>query len=199
VERRFKFRRFVPPGIVQRIMAELYFDGGNGRQVMISDNLCWRNSFCQYLGNYSVESDRYEKPARILVVLEKIRDHRQQHKESHLRIIGYGLFIHYPSILESLTHYCEVVESKILSKYLGVLQYELTFVCPMCVTKSVPESAVGEFFPDNLRKLDSSEKSVVCDKGCHVALDRLVCSKSGGSLILDPTQSYVQFLKDEVA
>ena len=201
LEYRFSFPNFVPPGLVQRIMGELYLKNLADKTVdrkMVNQNQCWRNAFWQNLRKYNPQRQGYDSE-RILVALEKegTGPMSAPTSVSHLRIIGYGLFVHYPTILHTVTHYTQTVE-EILRNYPGLVQREVHVVCPMCV-KALKDDSVMHVFPFEELKEFADGESVDCKEcGGSIPLDRLIYKGPNSRVAIDPTQSYIQFLEDEV-
>ena len=116
---------------------------------------------------------------------------------SHLRIIGYGLFTHYPTILDSVTQYTETVEH-ILRDYPGLVQREVHVICPSCVKKTMDDNQMHAFPLEDLERFADGERIDCKQCRSRVPLDRLICKGLDSRVRTDPVQSYVQFLEDEV-
>ena len=130
VERRFKFGRFIPPALIQRIQAKLYFGARSTTRVVILSTKCWKNAFCQSQRGIP-EYDGGGNPVQVNIVVRL----ETSAEASLLRIISFGQFIHYQSTLTQLSDYCDAVE-EILQAYPG-LDCERSALCPTCCMDTV--------------------------------------------------------------
>lgn len=189
VENRFKFGNFVPPSLVQRIQAKLYFGASNKRKLIMACNMCWKNAFCQ-LDIGSEGDDGKEEPVYIMVVLESSRN------SSVLRVIGFANFIYHRNLLAQLRDYCAVVDT-ILELYPGLASCEdMTTLCPTCTMASRPGEEIREFSKTALSSASSTTRFVLCEGGHYVPLSRLIFID--GSEEQEPTLSYIEYLHAEI-
>eukprot|EP01038_Epipyxis_sp_PR26KG_P004693 gene4693-6591_t len=176
LERRLKYTRFVPSGIIPRIIARMHSKHGyilkssSQLQSSSNSNKCWRTMFIQeygdctvwvmagYFDNLMYDMDDYDNnnSNNNRNNNNNNNNNKTQKKSFQLRIISYGFIFDIQSVIESLDIYCSVIND-IMDEYRGISQLATVTLCPICLMKQYSE----EKYHHNFNRLQGSIVSYI--------------------------------------
>lgn len=146
LERKFVLGTFVPPGLMQRIMAKTFFQFGSDPSARHnptqSSKNCWKNAFFQ-----SFQSGR-TSIIDVWVWLEVDKGFGGQ-----VKIAGFGNLFSSQAVVAYLDFYCGAI-SEILFTFPELCSVNFISLCPVCATlHQRPDGQCGVFTNSDLRKL----------------------------------------------
>ena len=182
LEYRYAMPGFIPPGLMENIMAKMYFNSSLSETVA---KQCSRNRFFQQyvtpnLGNI-----------KVLIMLDR-ESACESKPTTILRIIGIGTALAAQLVLDHLRIFDNVV-SQTLDNYYGICNSERLTICPLCVLAQRDFADCGTYNQYHIDALDSSllrltthsDKTarnswrrckIPCSKhGCEVSPELLTC------------------------
>lgn len=139
MERRFRLQRFLPPGLIPRIIACSYQytkERPTASRYAGALNQCWKSAFSQRHG-------------AVLIWLW-LEDNTALHEDfekvdrASIRVVGFGNYFGAKVIVEWLEKYCTAV-THVLKEFPGLCHLSQTIVCPTCLMSQFEEDECGEF------------------------------------------------------
>ena len=191
-QRVYEFYSFIPPGLIQKLVARVYFENN----IKPDENKIWKNAFSQMILNSKSENGKCA-----LAYMTAFLDSDAAVKKLILTV--YGSCMDYSDLLKNLDRYCTIVTS-ILDNYCGFSAFLLLAPCPFCDLRT--SRTDGEFvlsFDHYRRRFilenDRTDQSPIshCIKGCVVPKNMLI---AGHSLYM-PTpvlELRNRYLEDEI-
>lgn len=208
LEYRYVMPGFVPPGLMENIMAKMYFNTSLSETVV---KQCSRNRFFQ----------RYITPnlgdIKVLIMLDRECVYQSQ-PITILRIIGIGTALAAQLVLTHLRVFDNVV-TQTLDNYYGVCNSERQTICPLCVLAQRDIADCGTYSLHHIDALDASllrltshssktarnswrQYKLPCSKhGCEVNPELLTCIPRELIEHLSPQQrseNMLEFFMEEV-
>ena len=145
LERKFILDRFVPPGLMQRIMAKTFFQFGTDptakHNPSPSAKNCWKNAFFQ-----SFQSDVFSV-IDIWVWLQAGKG-----LGGEIRIAGFGNIFVSQQVLAYMDRYSSAI-TEILSTFPGLCCVTEVALCPVCTMHQRAEEQCGIFTAREIQRL----------------------------------------------
>lgn len=195
MERRFRLQRFVPPGLIPRIIACSY-NYVKERPIASRHpnalNQCWKSAFSQKHGAVHIWLWLEDKVVATL-------DEFGRADRATIRVVAFGNFFGAKSIVGWLDKYCTAV-IHVLKDFPGLCHLSQAIVCPTCIMSQHDEDDCGEFsYTELLNELEDNHpkaegcctdfddirfehKQAMCDKRqCMIPFELLVSNPHKGS------------------
>lgn len=144
MERKFRLQRFVPPGLIPRIIACSYQyvkEKPMASRHPGALNQCWKSAFSQKHGNVHIWlwlDDRTNSDYNL-----------REGDRATIRIVGFGNFSGAKGIVEWLDKYCTAV-AHVLKEFPGLCHLSQSIICPTCIMSQHDEGDCGEFSCEEL-------------------------------------------------
>lgn len=189
--RKFNLLRFVPPGLIPRIIACAYRFIGRApiaSRQSSATNQCWKTVLSQL--HSSVHVWLWLEDYSELLNQKILEDESSNSKvvvKACIKVVGFGS--NEKNIIQWLDKYCAAV-SLVLKEFPGLCCFSLKTVCPTCILVEVYDEDCGEFDDHDLRnELDCytrmlkmmkdvvkfEDRSLICpSRGCPIPLNLLI-------------------------
>lgn len=158
LDRKFVLEKFVPPGLMQRIMAKTFFQFGTDPSAKHnpapSSKNCWKNAFFQ-----SFHSNKFSV-IDIWVWLEEGKGLGGQ-----VRIAGFGNLFVTQEVIAYMNRYSSAVY-EILSTFPGLCYVSEVTMCPVCSMHQRAPDNCGIFTERDITKLQHDLNDIVSQTSC---------------------------------
>ena len=166
MERRFRLLRFVPPGLIPRIIACSYNyvkERPTASRYANALNQCWKSAFSQKHGAVHIWLWLEDNAGTTI-------DEFGRADRATIRVVAFGNFFGAKSIVAWLDKYCTAV-IHVLKDFPGLCHLSQTVVCPTCIMSQHDEDDCGEFsYTELLNELEDTHGGAKTD-GCCTDFD----------------------------